>query len=151
MHSDIIMMDKNHLQLLGRGRAKTTFPRPAPNHGAQLCTDLPPFPEQHAASQHIPLPALQLRTDTPRARILLTSRALCNLPISLFFLLLQLRDAASVQNCVEMTMPTDCKASQIHLQVPSAPPWSFSPSQFLMWGFLSAHNLLDAALCQKVI
>lgn len=65
MHSDIIMMDKNHLQFGGRGRAKT-FPRPAPNRGAQLCSDLLLFPEQCSASQRIPLPALQLSSHTPQ-------------------------------------------------------------------------------------
>lgn len=102
-------MDKNHLPFWGERQSKNNVSqaklwspalhRPAP---------VPRAARSFSARQHIPLPALQLSSDTPAAPILLTPQALHNLPVSLFLLLLHLRDAASALgelSCEEMTTP----------------------------------------------
>lgn len=160
------MMDKNHLPFGGRGRAKPVFLRPAPNCGALALHQPAPFPKavyNFSTPQHIPLPALQLSSDTPAARILLTSQTLHNLPMRLFLLLLHLSDAPSALgklNCEEMTMPWSCKPSEIHMQTLPAPAGTFTyllhfscSSWFQVRCFPSAwflaHILLDAAMCHR--
>jgi len=89
-------MDKNHLPFWGRGRENQRFsglPQTVEPGSAPTC----PFSQSSVQllNPHIPLPALQLSTDTPAACILLTSQALHNLPMRPFLLLLHLSDATS--------------------------------------------------------